>query len=229
MRHALNSCDYVTGGCGWLGFSVVSGPTSLGMKRIRDMSEAQNVWGETLRLPKTDFAMRANLPTREPGWVQRWLDNRVYDKLCAQRRDEGAPVYIVHLGPPYANGHMHMGHALTYVLKDFVVRSKFMGGFYSPYAPGWDCHGLPIEWKVEQDLRAAGKSKHDISKTELRQRCRDYAQKWVDVQKGDWQRFGAMGDWDHPYLTMAPKNEEPAQHPVELGRGNRHGRSRGGI
>ncbi len=171
------------------------------------MSEAQNVWGDTLRLPKTDFAMRANLPTREPGWVQRWLDNRVYDKLCAKRRAEGAPVYIVHLGPPYANGHMHMGHALTYVLKDFVVRSKFMAGFYSPYAPGWDCHGLPIEWKVEQDLRAEGKSKHDISKTELRKRCRAYAQKWVDVQKGDWQRFGALGDWDHPYLTMAPKNE----------------------
>ena len=174
------------------------------------MAEAQNVvnaWGDTLQLPKTDFAMRANLPTREPGWVQRWLDHDVYGKLCAQRLAEKAPVYIVHLGPPYANGHMHMGHALTYVLKDFVVRSKFMSGFYSPYAPGWDCHGLPIEWKVEQDLRAEGKTKHDISKTELRKRCRAYAQKWVDVQKGDWQRFGALGDWDRPYLTMAPKNE----------------------
>ncbi|PZP39116.1 MAG: isoleucine--tRNA ligase [Pseudomonas fluorescens] len=139
--------------------------------------------------------------------MQRWLDKDVYGKLCAQRRAENAPVYIVHLGPPYANGHMHMGHALTYVLKDFVVRSKFMAGFYSPYAPGWDCHGLPIEWKVEQDLRAEGKTKHDVSKAELRKRCRAYAQKWVDVQKGDWQRFGAFADWDNPYMTMAAKNE----------------------
>jgi len=160
-----------------------------------------------LALPQTDFPMRAGLAQREPGWVQRWLEEDVYGKLCAQRQAEGAPVYIVHLGPPYANGRMHMGHALTYTLKDFVVRSKFMGGFYSPYAPGWDCHGLPIEWKVEQDLRAAGQSKHDISKTELRKRCREYAQHWVDVQKADWQRFGAFGDWDHPYLTMAPQNE----------------------
>ncbi|TKW60804.1 MAG: isoleucine--tRNA ligase [Blastochloris viridis] len=167
----------------------------------------QNAWSDTLHLPKTEFPMRAGLAQREPGWVQRWLDNDVYNELCRTRLAEKAPVYIVHLGPPYANGRMHMGHALTYTLKDFVVRSKFMAGFYSPYAPGWDCHGLPIEWKVEQDLRAEGKSKHDISKTELRARCRAYAQKWVDVQKADWQRFGALGDWEHPYLTMAPKNE----------------------
>ena len=166
-----------------------------------------NAWSETLRLPQTNYPMRAGLAQREPGWVQRWLDEDIYGQLCRTRQAEGAPVYIVHLGPPYANGRMHMGHALTYTLKDFVVRSKFMGGFYSPYAPGWDCHGLPIEWKVEQDLRAAGKSKHDISKTELRKRCRDYAQHWVEVQKADWQRFGAMGDWDKPYLTMAPANE----------------------
>lgn len=182
------------------------------------MSEAQNMgagqsgdgkaWGDTLQLPKTDFAMRANLPAREPAWVARWLENDVYGKLRAKRRAEGAPKFIVHLGPPYANGNMHMGHALTYVLKDFVVRSKFMAGFDSPYAPGWDCHGLPIEWKVEQDeLRAKGKTKHDVSREQMRAWCRAYAQKWVDVQKGEWQRFGAIGDWDNPYLTMAPTNE----------------------
>lgn len=171
------------------------------------MTNPANDYSATLQLPQTGFPMRANLPTREPEWVSRWLKNDVYGKLCAKRREEGAPVYIVHLGPPYANGHMHMGHALTYVLKDFVVRSKFMGGYYSPYVPGWDCHGLPIEWKVEQDLRAQGKSKHDVSKAQLRALCRAYAQKWVDVQKADWQRFGALGDWERPYLTMNPKNE----------------------
>lgn len=164
-------------------------------------------FSKTLHLPRTDFPMRANLAQREPAWVQRWLDMDVYGKLRAKRVQAGAPKYIVHLGPPYANGNMHMGHALTYVLKDFVVRSKFMAGYDSPYAPGWDCHGLPIEWKVETDLRAEGKSKYDISKAELRARCRAYAGKWVDVQKGEWQRFGAMGDWDRPYLTMAPANE----------------------
>jgi isoleucyl-tRNA synthetase len=185
-------------------FRVSDAPNAVSKKAEKP---EQNAWSETLRLPKTDFPMRAGLAQREPAWVQRWLDNDVYGELCRTRLAEKAPAYIVHLGPPYANGRMHMGHALTYTLKDFVVRSKFMAGFYSPYAPGWDCHGLPIEWKVEQDLRAEGKSKHDISKTELRARCRAYAQKWVDVQKADWQRFGALGDWDHPYLTMAPKNE----------------------
>ena len=170
------------------------------------MAETQNAWGDTLRLPKTDFAMRANLPAREPGWVQRWLDMDVYGQLRAKRKDSGK--FIVHLGPPYANGHMHMGHALTYVLKDFVVRSKFMAGLDSPYVPGWDCHGLPIEWKVEQDeLRAKGKTKHDVSKEQLRSWCRAYAAKWVAVQKGEWQRFGALGDWDNPYLTMNAPNE----------------------
>jgi isoleucyl-tRNA synthetase len=164
-------------------------------------------FSKTLHLPQTEFAMRANLAQREPAWVQRWLDMDVYGKLRAKRALANAPKYIVHLGPPYANGNMHMGHALTYVLKDFVVRSKFMAGFDSPYAPGWDCHGLPIEWKVETDLRAEGKTKYDVSKAELRKRCREYAQKWVNVQKGEWQRFGAIGDWDRPYLTMAPQNE----------------------
>ena len=177
------------------------------MPDAQDLGKSDVSWGTTLQLPKTDFAMRANLPAREPGWVQRWLDEDVYGRVEAKRRAEGKGTYIVHLGPPYANGHMHMGHALTYVLKDFVVRSKLMAGLYSPYAPGWDCHGLPIEWKVEQDLRAEGKSKHDVSKAELRQRCRDYAAKWVGIQKGEWQRFGAIGDWERPYLTMAPANE----------------------
>ena len=151
--------------------------------------------------------MRAGLPKNEPIWVQRWLDEDIYGKLRAKRQEEGAEKYILHLGPPYANGHMHMGHALTYVLKDIVVRSKFMAGYDSPYAPGWDCHGLPIEWKVEEGIRAEGKTKHDYSLKEIRDRCRAYAAEWIEVQKSEWQRFGALGDWDRPYKTMDYANE----------------------
>ncbi|MCP5405512.1 MAG: isoleucine--tRNA ligase [Pseudomonadaceae bacterium] len=161
----------------------------------------------TLKLPKTDFPMRAGLPKQEPVWVQRWLDEDVYGKLRAKRQEEGAATFILHLGPPYANGNFHMGHALTYVLKDLIVRSKFMAGFDSPYVPGWDCHGLPIEWKIEQELRAEKKTKHDVSVAELRGKCRAYAQKWIDVQKAEWQRLGAIGDWERPYKTMDKANE----------------------
>lgn len=161
----------------------------------------------TLKLPKTDFPMRAGLPKQEPLWVQRWLDEDVYGALRATRQTDGAGTFILHLGPPYANGNFHMGHALTYVLKDFIVRSKFMAGLDSPYVPGWDCHGLPIEWKIEQELRANKQTKHDISLKELRNRCRAYAQSWIDVQKAEWQRLGALGDWERPYKTMDKANE----------------------
>ncbi|MFZ2587931.1 MAG: isoleucine--tRNA ligase [Alphaproteobacteria bacterium] len=164
-------------------------------------------FADTLRLPKTDFPMRAGLPVQEPQWVKRWLDEDVYGKLRAKRVAEKAPKYIVHLGPPYANGNFHMGHALTYVLKDLIVRSKFMAGFDSPYAPGWDCHGLPIEWKIETELRDNKQTKHDISLKDLRARCRAYADKWIAVQKAEWQRLGAIGDWDRPYKTMDKANE----------------------
>ncbi|PIZ31673.1 MAG: isoleucine--tRNA ligase [Alphaproteobacteria bacterium CG_4_10_14_0_8_um_filter_53_9] len=158
-----------------------------------------------MNLPVTGFPMRAGLAVNEPKWVEKWLADDLYGQMRAARA--GADKYIVHLGPPYANGHFHMGHVLTYVLKDLVVRSKFAAGFDSPYAPGWDCHGLPIEWKIEQELRAGGQTKNDISRTELRAKCRAYAQSWIDVQKGEWQRFGALGDWDNVYRTMAPANE----------------------
>lgn len=171
-------------------------------------------YSKTLRLPQTDFPMRAGLPVQEPKWVERWLKEDVYGQLRAKRK--GAEKFILHLGPPYANGNFHMGHALTYVLKDLIVRSKGMAGFDSPYVPGWDCHGLPIEWKIEQELREKKLTKNDISKKELRARCRAYAQKWVDVQKAEWQRLGALGDWDNPYLTMNAANE--AGIAAELGK-----------
>lgn len=176
--------------------------------------DSKTDFSKTLRLPQTDFPMRAGLPVQEPKWVQRWLDEGLYQKLREKRKD--APKFILHLGPPYANGNFHMGHALTYVLKDFIVRSKGMAGFDSPYVPGWDCHGLPIEWKIEQELREKKQTKNDISKKELRARCRAYAQKWVDVQKAEWQRLGALADWDKPYLTMNAANE--AGIAAELGK-----------
>ncbi len=160
---------------------------------------------QTLNLPETDFPMRAGLPKREPEWVKNWLAEDIYGQIRKARK--GSPSFILHLGPPYANGRFHMGHVLSYVLKDLVVRSKTMQGFDAPFVPGWDCHGLPIEWKVETELREKGKSKDDLSTKELRKLCRDYAQKWVNAQKEDWQRMGCLGDWDEPYLTMNPRNE----------------------
>lgn len=168
----------------------------------------------TLNLPETNFPMRAGLPKREPEWVKQWLEGDIYGKIRDARK--GAPSFILHLGPPYANGRFHMGHVLSYVLKDFVVRSKTMQGFNAPFVPGWDCHGLPIEWKVETELREKGKSKDELSTKELRKLCREYATKWVNAQKEDWQRMGCLGDWDEPYLTMNPKNE--AGMVRELGR-----------
>ncbi|MFZ2620736.1 MAG: isoleucine--tRNA ligase [Alphaproteobacteria bacterium] len=166
-----------------------------------------NPYSHTLHLPQTDFPMRAGLPVQEPKWVERWLKEDIYGQLRQKRMAEKAGKFIVHLGPPYANGHMHMGHALTYVIKDFVVRHKFMSGLDSPYAPGWDCHGLPIEWQIEEGLKKEGKSKYDVSVKELRDRCRAHAAKFIEIQKGEWQRFGAIGDWDKPYKTMDFKNE----------------------
>lgn len=168
---------------------------------------SKNAYGDTLNLPKTDFPMRAGLAKNEPKWVARWLDEDIYGKIRSKRQAEGAPKFILHLGPPYANGNMHMGHALTYILKDFIVRSKFMAGFDAPYVPGWDCHGLPIEWKVEEGIRKEGKTKYDFSVKEIRDKCRAYANQWIDVQKGEWQRFGALGDWNRPYKTMNFANE----------------------
>jgi isoleucyl-tRNA synthetase len=169
-------------------------------------------YSKTLKLPQTGFSMRANLPAREPDWVQRWLNEQVYETVLAKRRAAGAPTYIVHLGPPYANGNFHLGHTLAYGLKDIIVRHKFLSGYASPYAPGWDCHGLPIEWKIEQELIAVGQTKRDLSVVELRNRCRAYAQKWMDIQQAEWQRLGVLADWQRPYRTMDKANEAGIVH-----------------
>jgi isoleucyl-tRNA synthetase len=154
---------------------------------------------DTLFLPETAFPMRAGLPKREPEWLARWERLRIYDRLRAK---EGRTPYVLHDGPPYANGHLHIGHALNKILKDFVVRSQQMMGRDSRYVPGWDCHGLPIEWKIEEQYRAKGKSKDDVPKSELRAECRRFAEHWIDVQREEFKRLGVTGKWDDPYFTM---------------------------
>jgi isoleucyl-tRNA synthetase len=153
----------------------------------------------TLNLPQTTFPMRAGLPKREPGWLDRWGKMGIYDRL---REKEGRTPFTLHDGPPYANGHLHIGHALNKVLKDFIVRSQQMMGRDARYIPGWDCHGLPIEWKIEQKYREKGKNKDDVDIVDFRQECRKFAEGWIDIQRDEFQRLGITGNWADPYLTM---------------------------
>ena len=155
---------------------------------------------DTLFLPETDFPMRAGLPAREPDWLARWERLGIYDRLRATAGDR--PPFILHDGPPYANGHLHIGHALNKVLKDFITRSQQMLGRDARYVPGWDCHGLPIEWKIEEQYRAEGLDKDAVDIVDFRQECRRFAEGWIDVQRDEFKRLGITGKWDDPYLTM---------------------------
>ncbi|WP_135448939.1 isoleucine--tRNA ligase [Tabrizicola caldifontis] len=155
---------------------------------------------ETVFLPQTDFPMRAGLPQREPDWLARWERIGVYDRL--RERAAGRAPFVLHDGPPYANGHLHIGHALNKVLKDMVVRSQQMMGRDARYVPGWDCHGLPIEWKIEEQYRAKGLNKDDVDTVAFRQECRRFAEGWIDIQREEFKRLGVTGKWDKPYLTM---------------------------
>ncbi|WP_273522050.1 isoleucine--tRNA ligase [Rhodosalinus sediminis] len=159
---------------------------------------------DTLNLPETAFPMRAGLPKREPGWLERWEEIGIYDRLRERAaRDPGArPPFTLHDGPPYANGHLHIGHALNKVLKDLVVRSQQMMGRDARYIPGWDCHGLPIEWKIEERYRAKGLDKDEVDTVAFRQECRRFADEWIDVQRDEFKRLGVTGCWERPYLTM---------------------------
>lgn len=156
-------------------------------------------YNETINLPKTDFPMRANLPKREPGLLAGWEqdNNALYHALM--KKNEGKPLFVLHDGPPYANGNLHMGHALNKVLKDFIVRYKNMAGFYAPYVPGWDTHGLPIE---RQAIQAYGMDRDKVSVSEFRQKCEEFARKHVNTQREQFKRLGVIGDWEHPYLTL---------------------------
>ncbi|KNG94107.1 isoleucine--tRNA ligase [Pseudaestuariivita atlantica] len=154
---------------------------------------------DTLNLPQTDFPMRAGLPKREPDWLARWAEMDVY---AMNRAKEGRAPFVLHDGPPYANGHLHIGHALNKTIKDMIVRSHQMLGFDSRYIPGWDCHGLPIEWKIEEQYRKKGKNKDAVPINEFRAECRKFAEGWVDIQREEFKRLGITGNWDDPYLTM---------------------------
>ena len=160
---------------------------------------------DTVFLPKTDFPMKAGLPQKEPGIAARWEAEKLYEQLRGARR--GRPKFMYHDGPPYANGDMHIGHALNHTIKDMVCRTQNLLGKDAPYVPGWDCHGLPIEWKVEEQYRKAKRDKDSVPLLEFRAECRAYAQHWVDVQREQLKRLGVMADWDHPYLTMQPESE----------------------
>jgi isoleucyl-tRNA synthetase len=152
---------------------------------------------DTLNLPKTSFPMRANLPKKEPDILKQWESEKIYHRI----RDvsQGRPKYILHDGPPYANGHIHLGTALNKILKDMIVKSRFMAGNDSEYVPGWDCHGLPIEHQVDKEL---GDKKLDMTSVEIRRKCRKYAEKFIDIQRDEFKRLGVFGDWEDPYLTM---------------------------
>jgi isoleucyl-tRNA synthetase len=160
---------------------------------------------DTVFLPKTDFPMRAGLPKKEPALLERWEE---LDLFARQRAaSSGRAPFILHDGPPYANGHLHIGHALNKILKDVINRSQQMMGRDSNYVPGWDCHGLPIEWKIEEKYRAEGRNKDDVPILEFRKECREFAEHWVGVQSEEFQRLGVLGNWDDPYTTMAYRAE----------------------
>ncbi len=171
------------------------------------MSDAKKKYA--VFLPRTDFPMKADLPQREPKRLERWKADRLYERIEAKRRSDnsagkGKGRRILHDGPPYANGAIHVGHALNKILKDIVVKSLWLDGYESPYVPGWDCHGLPVEHAVEKDL---GPKRREMSRSEFLAKCRAYAQKWIDAQRTGFQRLGVLGAWDHPYVTMDPSFE----------------------
>ncbi len=158
-------------------------------------------WGKTLFLPETEFPMRAGLPEMEPKLLKRWTEMKLYERLRAQGK--GREKFLLHDGPPYANGNIHIGHALNKILKDLVTKSQTMLGYDSNYVPGWDCHGLPIEWQIEQQYRAKGKSKDAVPVGEFRKECRSFADNWLNVQREEFKRLGVIGDWAKPYTTMS--------------------------
>ena len=164
--------------------------------------KANNEYGNTLNLPQTEFSMRGNLPQKEPGILEHWNDIEIYKKI--REHSKGKPKFILHDGPPYANGDIHLGHALNKILKDMILRYKTMTGFDAPYVPGWDTHGLPIEQKAIKDL---GLNRDKVSKAEFRERCKEYAEKYVNIQNEEFQRLGVIGDWQNPYLTIYPDYE----------------------
>ena len=202
---------------------------------------------ETVFLPDTPFPMRGGLPQKEPEILARWADLDLYHSIRKARQAAGAPLYVLHDGPPYANGAIHIGHALNQILKDFIVRSRFALGYDVDYVPGWDCHGLPIEWKIEEEVRAKGLRKDEVPVAEFRARCRAFAGQWIDQQRTEFKRLGVLGRWGPPLpdhgLRLGSRHRRrvpqvPDVRPalsrlqagdVEPGRAHRPGRRRGRV
>ena len=159
-------------------------------------------YNQTIHLPKTDFPMRAGLPAREPGMLENWEKLDLYHELL--KKNEGKPLFSLHDGPPFSNGSLHMGHALNKSIKDFMTRAAAMRGYYTPYIPGWDNHGMPIESAIIKQNKLNRKA---MSVPEFRTACHEFAQHYVDVQREGFKRLGVLGDWEHPYLTMNPSFE----------------------
>ena len=154
-------------------------------------------YSKTLNLPETDFPMRGNLPKREPEIMEFWKTNDIYNKR--QQKAEGKKQFILHDGPPYANGKIHLGHVVNKVLKDMILKYKSLRGYQTPYVPGWDTHGMPIEHAAIKNL---GLNRHELDPLKLREECKNYALQWIDIQREDFKRLGVNGDWDNPYITL---------------------------
>jgi len=167
---------------------------------MSNTDQNKDKYKDTVFLPKTDFPMRGNLPENEPKMMQKWQEQNLHQAI--RDKSKGQPKWILHDGPPYANGNIHMGHALNKILKDVINKSWQMKGYDAPYVPGWDCHGLPIEWKIEEKYRAEGKDKDDVDPLQFREECRQFAREWIDIQSEQFQRLGVIGNWENPYLTM---------------------------
>jgi isoleucyl-tRNA synthetase len=174
---------------------------------MADDAKPARDYRETVFLPDTQFPMRAGLPKLEPDILGRWEEQRLYHLMRKTRQEAGAPLFVLHDGPPYANGPIHIGHSLNKILKDFVVRSRFALGYDVDYVPGWDCHGLPIEWKIEEEFRGKGRTKDQVPPAEFRARCREYAGHWIDEQGREFRRLGVLGDWERRYSTMDYSSE----------------------
>jgi isoleucyl-tRNA synthetase len=169
---------------------------------VSEESSKDNRYKATLHLPATDFPMRGDLPKREPDTLARWESEGLYARLREHAR--GRPTFVLHDGPPYANGPLHLGHAVNKILKDIIVKAKTISGYDAPYVPGWDCHGLPIEIAIE---KKHGKVGVKLDADAFRQHCRDYANAQIDLQRRDFKRLGVLGDWEHPYRTLDFKYE----------------------
>ena len=169
---------------------------------------------DTLQLPKTTFSMKASLPTKEPQILEKWEKNKIFEKL--RKRSKGKEKFILHDGPPYANGHIHMGTALNKILKDIITRFHQMNGKDSIYVPGWDCHGLPIEWKIEEQYKKKKKNKDEVPIKNFREECREFAKKWIKIHIQEFKRLGVVGDFENYYSTMSFEAE--AQIVRELGK-----------